>query len=538
MKAKVRYQAGLNIFLLFLFSLDLGAQMISGSLETRANFFIRDSTIGAANTPQYDRQLYGAESWLYLNYSNWGFDFQLRYDLFNNSNLRDPNASLTNQGLGMFQIRKKMDKLDITAGYIYDQIASGIIYRAYEDRSQLIDNALKGVRLIYRWNDNWAAKAFTGRQKRLFEEYQSVIKGFSLDGYIPFGGEERTWSLAPGFGLVNRTFDDATMRSVVAALETYDSSRVFIPKHNAYAMSLYNLLAAPSFSWYAELALKLNDTQNDPVLERMIGDNGILMYTSFSYYMPGFAITVEGKRTKAFDYRTRPQEVLNRGQINFIPPLARENSYRLTTRYQPATQFVGEQGGQVTLQYSPHNKLIFELNFSTIYDLDNTLLYRELYFQNTIRRKRKWTLTSGLQVLSYNQDRYQVKPGVPMVEAIVPFAEFQYKFDRKKSLKLDLEYMATDQDLGSWVFALLEYAVAPHWSFELSDMYNLASDQIPANTTGINKHYPTAGIVYAKHANRFSLRYVKQVEGIVCSGGICRLEPAFSGFRFTVNSSF
>ena len=30
---------------------------ISGSVEGRANFFIRDSVIGASNTPQYDRPI-------------------------------------------------------------------------------------------------------------------------------------------------------------------------------------------------------------------------------------------------------------------------------------------------------------------------------------------------------------------------------------------------------------------------------------------------------------------------------------------------
>ncbi|MEM9822759.1 MAG: DUF6029 family protein [Bacteroidota bacterium] len=43
---------------------------------------------------------------------------------------------------------------------------------------------------------------------------------------------------------------------------------------------------------------------------------------------------------------------------------------------------------------------------------------------------------------------------------------------------------------------------------------------------------------YTNGANRFSLSYIKQVEGIVCAGGICRLEPAFSGVRATVSSTF
>jgi hypothetical protein len=58
----------LNIFVL-IFSQILSGQTvvnpteaspISGSLQANGNFFIRDSAIGAANIPQYDRQLVGA----------------------------------------------------------------------------------------------------------------------------------------------------------------------------------------------------------------------------------------------------------------------------------------------------------------------------------------------------------------------------------------------------------------------------------------------------------------------------------------------
>ncbi|MGI9160033.1 MAG: DUF6029 family protein, partial [Saprospiraceae bacterium] len=47
---------------------------ITGNLQSNGNFFIKDEKIGAANTPQYDYQKFGAESWLNLNYANWGFD--------------------------------------------------------------------------------------------------------------------------------------------------------------------------------------------------------------------------------------------------------------------------------------------------------------------------------------------------------------------------------------------------------------------------------------------------------------------------------
>jgi hypothetical protein len=59
-------------FLLFLFLglnvLTAAAQQnlgrITGNIQSNGNFFIRDSAIGAANTPQYDYQKFGAETWL------------------------------------------------------------------------------------------------------------------------------------------------------------------------------------------------------------------------------------------------------------------------------------------------------------------------------------------------------------------------------------------------------------------------------------------------------------------------------------------
>jgi hypothetical protein len=87
---------------------------LSGNLELNGNFYIRDSLIGAANIPQYDHQLFGADAWLNLNYSNWGFDFGLRLDVFNNSQLLNPQSSYTAQGIGRWYVRKSMEKLTIS----------------------------------------------------------------------------------------------------------------------------------------------------------------------------------------------------------------------------------------------------------------------------------------------------------------------------------------------------------------------------------------------------------------------------------------
>lgn len=539
----------LIVFLsLFLSSPSLIAQentgSISGSVEGRANFFIRDSVIGASNTPQYDRQLFGAETWMDIKYSNWGFDFGLRFDMFNNSNLLNPSGSYSDQGIGRWYIKKNLDKFDISVGYLYDQIGSGVIFRAYEERALAIDNALFGARVNYYLNDNWKIKGFTGRQKQQFSSYRSIIKGGSIEGYASIGNEEKPITFAPGIGVVNRTIDDETMNNLVSALATYTPIDRIGAKYNVYAYSLYNTMTAGNFSWYFEGAYKTNEVFFDPLetktnwngttsAGKFVNENGYILYSSLSFGAKGFGISVEGKRTENFTLRTTPFASLNFGQINYLPPMSRVNTYRLTARYNPATQELGEQAFQIDVKYAPSRKVGFSANFTNITDLDNTQLYREIFTQAYYKYKRQWQILGGLQMQWYNQDRYEFKPDVPIVQTITPYAEFLYKFDRKKSIRIEAQYMLTDEDFGQWLFGLVEYSIAPKWILTISDMYNI----VPKKTAEAVNYY-TASVVHVIKSHRFELGYIKQVEGVVCSGGICRLEPAFNGVRFTLRSNF
>ena len=81
-------------------------------------------------------------------------------------------------------------------GYLYDQIGSGIIFRAYEERALAIDNALYGARINYHLNDNWKIKGFTGRQKQQFNSYRSIIKGGAIEGFASIGNEEKPITFA------------------------------------------------------------------------------------------------------------------------------------------------------------------------------------------------------------------------------------------------------------------------------------------------------------------------------------------------------
>jgi hypothetical protein len=303
------------------------------------------------------------------------------------------------------------------------------------------------------------------------------------------------------------------------------------------------------FSWYIEGAIKTDEALFDPYEQRLLSNGesvagqlinykGSLIYSSLTYAKSGLGITLEGKRTEGFSFRTDPKLDQTDGLLNYLPPMNRENSYRLTARYSPATQDLGEKAIQADVRYSPNKKWSFNINFSHIADLDDELLYREIYTEILFKKSRKWRLSGGVQLQEYNQEIYEGKGDVPNVETVTPFAEFLYKLSRKKSLRVEAQYLASDQDYGSWAYALVEYGIAPHWIFTVSDMYNVDPKKRTPGGELKKIHYPTAGVVYAHKTNRFGLSYVKQVEGIVCTGGVCRLEPAFSGFKFTVNSTF
>jgi hypothetical protein len=372
--------------------------------------------------------------------------------------------------------------------------------------------------------------------------------------------EEKNLTFAPGLGFVKRTLDDNSMNALVASLGDYLPEDLFIPTYNAYAFTLYNTLTAGKFNWYVEGAYKTQDNIVDLEGERVskftgdtivgsqfVGEEGTVFYSSLSYANKGWGLSLEGKRTENFGFRTRPQETLNNGLVNFLPPMARTHTYRLLARYAPATQDKGELALKADIRYAPSRKMLFNASYSHIVTLDNAPLYDEFYFEYTYKPKRTFKLTTGLQMQTYNQEVFEFKPGVPIVETFTPFVDVFYKLSKKRSVRFEGQYMVTGEDkgvkhdFGDWIYGGLEYNFSNKFSISLTDMFNVAPGKnSPTDDSGekLAIHYPRFDVFYIKGPTRVSIGYVKQVQGIVCSGGVCRLEPAFSGVRANLTTSF
>ena len=85
----------------------------SGNFMSNAQFYDRDKEIGAT-TEVYNKYKSSADAFLYMNYGFKDYSFSLRYDVFNNSPLLNPQSVYNKQGIGFWQASRDIKNLNIT----------------------------------------------------------------------------------------------------------------------------------------------------------------------------------------------------------------------------------------------------------------------------------------------------------------------------------------------------------------------------------------------------------------------------------------
>jgi hypothetical protein len=520
---------------------------LSGDLMLNATVYDRDTLIGTSTT-QYLHEKSSAEGWFTLNYRQQGWSFMTRFDLYNNSPLLNPNEAYTHQGLAFYQVSKKISKWEFTAGHFYDQFGSGILFRAYEDRLIGLDYAIQGVKVQYAPNDSFFIKAFTGLQKNRFDVWPQVMKGINSEKIWGIGNV----SLTTGVGFLNRTLDQATMNKLANDINNMYISQRFIPMYNMYAGTIYNTLSYNGLSIYTEYAKKsreavfiTDDITNEVKLKNLDGD---VFYGGVNYSFYGFGINLQYKSINSFIMRTTPYATLLDGVMDYLPALSKQLSLRLPALYSVSAQAQGEKGMQGELTYSVNKRNTIDLNASYIERPNGQMLYREFYGDYTRIFSKRVKGEFGIQSLIYNFSVYEGHPG-DVVHTVTPFMEMSIRLDDpnklpnatdenkvklRPSIRFELQYLATRQDSGDYAYALVEYNLAPRFSFAVSDMLNV----VPTHGRTDKLNYYSFLVAYTEKQTRITLGYAKQVAGIVCTGGVCRVEPAFSGVRLGLSTNF
>lgn len=529
----------------------------SGNFQNTNQFYVNDSIIGT-NTTQYKRELSSADAWLFLSYKLKGFKFNLRYDVFNNSPLFNPSEAYTKSGIGMWSVSKDIDKFNITVGYFYDQFGTGMVFRAFEDRNLGLDFAINGARVIYTPSENTQIKAFTGLQKFRFDVRPEVIKGINIEHRIEVN-ENLNFQL--GASGVNRTIDQGTMNTIVGTINNYELANRFIPTYNVYLGNVYNTLSYKKFSLYTEYCQKSKEAIFNPKLDRMELKDGRVYYTSLSFSTKGLGINAQYKRIESFSLRTSPLENLNLGMIAYLPSLTRQNTYRLLARYNAVVQELGENalGMEFTIKpqwaYFKKHQTTININTSVVtgkndfdanrinpfdFSTDTTRYFREHYIDVSHKFNKKFKAMVGFQYINYNQQLFEQKTKeYEYVTAKTYFGEITYKLTPTRSLRVEAQYLNTAQDLGDFINATVELNIAPHYSFSVGDMVNV--NRVKRNTASSSDdlvHYWNVFGSYTYKTTRMTAGFIKQVEGVNCTGGVCRVEPAFSGVRVTLQTNF
>ena len=544
-------------------SKDSDKGQFSGNLLMTYQKYVRDDSIGA-NTKVYKENTASADAWLFMQYRIKGYSFILRYDAFNNSPLLDPQDAYTNHGIGFWQINKSVDKLDITMGSFYDQFGTGILFRAYEQRQIGIDYAIQGMRLKYNINDKWAVKGFAGNQKgnikNRFGFANQVISGLNIEGNLDLGKDSKYGALQVGASAVNRTLDRETMDRLVGTINTYDLADRFYPKYNVYGGNAYLTYTKDNFSWTVEGNVKSKEAiMEDDSKFHLTG--GKVLYTSMSWGKGGWnlgkqkasvGLNVQARHVDHFSFRTAPTENLLNGLVSYLPSMTRQNTYRLLSRYNAPGQAMGEDGIQGEIEFKPRKGTQIFFNGSYVQTLAsngklNTTtgvkeaekLFSENYIEVVQKIGKHDKLKLGVQRIVYNQTRYESEPEYVPVKTFTPFGEWLHTMNQGKSLRVEWQYLNTKNDQGSFANLMIEMFVNKNLSIAVADMVNVVPHRYERMIIADKVlHYPTFFIGYTEKNTVFTLAFLKQQQGVNCSGGICREEPAFSGVRFTVSSNF
>lgn len=456
-------------------------------------------------------------------------------------------------GVPYFYIKGKYKNIELTAGNFYEQFGSGFILRTYEERSLGIDNSLLGARLVVRPFAGVTVKALTGKQRRYWAHNDALVSGadveLNLDSWFKGMAEKGTY-LTLGASWVNK-HEDADDDNIAA-----DNLHKLNLPENVNAFDVRANLQTGSFGLLAEYAWKTQDPSYDNGYTYGTGNAAML---SATYSKRGMSILLQAKRSDNMAYRSRRSMQGTSSFINHLPAFTLDHTYALAALYPYATQYDGEWAYQAEFGYKFKKGTALggkygtgiKVNYSYVRSLDRDInrnaeegsdgygsafwkwgdktYYQDLNVQIDKQFTRAFKLNLMYMNQFYNQAVIEREGG--MIHSDIFVADAKYRFNKTFTLRGELQYLSTDEDMGDWAYALLELSVLPNWMFTVSEMYN-CDEKDPG------KHYYQGYVTYNYKSHRLQLGYGRTRAGFNCSGGVCRYVPASKGVTLSYNYNF
>jgi hypothetical protein len=493
-----------------------------------------------------------------INYKHKNWLGGIQGESYEKDALLNYNPAFKGTNVGTYFLEYKSDKIDITAGYFYEQFGSGLLYRSWEDRALGINNALRGLRIILKPTSYLSIKAINGKQRSGFDVANSTIYGLDTEVVLSDLFKMKTSELSLGMTYVGRDEKTDIVNPNFNRLTNAFAGRINYSRNAFYLATEYDYKSKDAVVQFQ------NQVSNNFVKP------GSAVVLNMGYSKKGFGIDATVRRLENmsfFSERKAKGNSYNDKIMGFIPSLTKQHHYNLANIYVYQAQSnvilsdeslvkVGEIGGQIDVFYNfkKGTKIggkygtKIAANFSNWNALGGTFyLYspqdyktyffgfgKKYYSDANIEITKKFSdkLVAGFSYVNQYYNSKLINETFGIVKTNIVGAEATYKFNSRKSIKIQGEHMWADSDKRNWAASIVEFNFNSKISVYGSDMYNYG------NLEGNNNHYYNVGSAFRKNSTRVALSYGRQRGGLVCVGGVCRYVPESSGISLSFNTTF
>lgn len=518
---------------------------LSGSYETNTIWYVPDEAV-YKGTSIFPEDRIGSNNYLKLDYSLGKFSAGVQGEMYmpvlQGYEKSWKGAKITNKYASWTD-----ENFFVTVGDFFDQYGSGLIFRAYEDRALGVNSGVEGVRAGMNFGDIFSITAMMGRP-RLYMDYASTW----------LRGANATLSLSSLFN-----FESQYLALEGSYLSQYDEARLNYKDSEGHSIMSANMNAwsgrlvyeAAGFSGKVELVGKSPSAYVVNSTDEAIFGRAQLIELGYSGY--GWGISLAARNVDHMDMKLSEAYSASTGNVlNYIPALTRIYTYSLANLdpYQVKTK--GERDAQLDVYYNIRrgSKLggrygtKLHINAAVVYQPESVMYYSSTsdkqmfaYLDASFDFEKQWNKKWKTTLMFAFQRMRGESSNETLLNRYVIALDGLYKITPKQSVRLELQYLYSpiaymgemrvwdNRNQGSWWAAQLEYNIAPRFSFFVSDMYNYEIEKV---------HYYSVGMSYSKSRTRIAFTYGRNRAGYVCSGGVCRQMPAYTGVNLSITTSF
>ena len=527
---------------------------VSASLESTNHFYVDDkgNYFYKESLPQLgEGDFYASNDYIKVDYYNGRLSAGTQLESYLPRLVGYPE-NLNQITLSNLYVSWTDKSYSVTAGTFYDQFGSGLLFRSWEDRTLGLNNAIVGARATYNFKEYVSVKVLWGIPRLGTGAGEDKLFGLGLSE-VNVAGADLSISLSELFGMESSNL--SLEGSVLNKHESVEQKYI----DRGYRQDIFGWSGRVNFEKsgffakgeYVDAGKQLLNASKAPV-------NGNAQLVEFGYNGKGLGISLTGRRMENMLQKIStygnlggglfdtPKSNCSNNMLSYRPAMTTQYTYMLTTLH-PYSPEVGEQtypgeiGGQLDAFYNIRRGsrlggkrgMRVHANFSTYYSIKggnadkHEMLFRDFSFDVEKQWSKEFKTTLLYSMQNYNKVSSESGEHIGLSHIFV--ADMLYKFTPKFSTRMELQYLASKNDRKDWMAGLVEVNLAPHWSIFASDMFNHGDTK---------KHYYNAGVSFAMNHLRIAAGYGRYRAGFICSGGVCREIPQYTGANLTITASF